>query len=308
MPDDSDTKHIQARLAQGGTAADIAEEGYRVCRLNASLRRDLDDAKDKLTASLLNENDAARVIRSLVEKGAPVKDITDEAYRVCLLNSHLMKTESRIQADLRMVKQKMAVKDDALSEMRAEYPAARKFMRRAWELLQKEEINIPDDMQMAYRALMTPDGHDWQRKLGLGKDTCISAKNRGKSRKESAKVQKQTEKVEAKETVGKSELQTGEGKAKNKEEKEGVVVNTEPEESNYLFRTHQGRMHDMGAPPTNQNLDSEPTGSEPKTPLRPFNKRKATGMEGPIVKKPRIDADHHQGKDRTVLDNGEIGQ
>jgi hypothetical protein len=48
MDNDIDTWRIRARLDNYGTPKEIAEEGYRVCRLNASLRRDLEEAQPKL--------------------------------------------------------------------------------------------------------------------------------------------------------------------------------------------------------------------------------------------------------------------
>lgn len=62
---DYDSKRICDRLATGGTAADVAEEGYGICRLNVSLRRDLDEARQQLRSPMSddNDNDGRRVAR-----------------------------------------------------------------------------------------------------------------------------------------------------------------------------------------------------------------------------------------------------
>lgn len=123
LRNDSDTTRIQARLASGGTAADPAEEGYRLCGINASLRRELTAAK---AVPLTTDNEAAR-IKARLDNNATPQDMAEEAYRICRVHAHAKKDKARVQAELREVKKQVAVKDDALAKMRVEYPRCARF-------------------------------------------------------------------------------------------------------------------------------------------------------------------------------------
>jgi hypothetical protein len=206
MSDDNDTKRIQALLAEGGSAL--------------AHRKDL------------------------------VEEINKEACRVRLLNALLKKSADQAEAELREAKAQLheakaqiAVKDDALSEMRAEYPAMRKLLGRTWGFLKSRQINIPRDLRMAYNALMVPDWHDWQGRNGLRTDSRVSGQNRDKTKKERVGPYEQMDKVKAGKRVGKLELQNSKAKVKIEEQEEGTVVKTEPE-SDRLSSTQHGRVHD----------------------------------------------------------------
>jgi len=62
------------------------------------------------------------------------------------------------KAELRLLKQKMAVKEDALEEMRADYSKMRKVMQRAFGLLEQRKVKIPEDLKAEYDKLMEQDG------------------------------------------------------------------------------------------------------------------------------------------------------
>jgi hypothetical protein len=121
-------------------------------QLNASPPHGLDNEKGKRVAPLSSDESAAHS-KDLV------KDITKEANRVCLQNSRLKKTLNQAEADLRQAKIQLAVKEDALDEMRTEYPVMRKLLERTWGILNSERTYtpIPSDMSTAYDALMAPE-------------------------------------------------------------------------------------------------------------------------------------------------------
>jgi hypothetical protein len=60
LNNDADSARIQAHLISGGTAADTAEDAYRLCHINASLRRELDAAKATIAALLATNNGTAK--------------------------------------------------------------------------------------------------------------------------------------------------------------------------------------------------------------------------------------------------------
>ncbi|EAT88680.1 hypothetical protein HBH56_065010 [Parastagonospora nodorum] len=155
LSNDPDTTRIQARLASGGTAASLAEEAYRLCRINASLRRELAAAK---AVPFTTDNEAARIKARLDDNPTP-REMAEEAYRMCRLNAHAKKDKDRVQAELREAKKQMAVKDDALSEMREEYPEMRRILVRAFGLLKARNVDVPEDLSEAYRAVMDAERH-----------------------------------------------------------------------------------------------------------------------------------------------------
>jgi hypothetical protein len=155
LGNDPDTTRIQARLASGGTAASLAEDAYRLCRINASLRRELAAAK---AVPFTTDNEAARIKARLDDSPTP-KEMAEEAYRMCRVNAHAKKDKDRVQAQLREVKKQMAVKDDALTEMREEYPEMRRILVRAFGLLKARNVDVPEDLSEAYRAVMDVERH-----------------------------------------------------------------------------------------------------------------------------------------------------
>ncbi|OAL06566.1 hypothetical protein IQ06DRAFT_208658 [Phaeosphaeriaceae sp. SRC1lsM3a] len=193
LPSSPETARIKACLESGGTAADLAEEGYRVCRLNASLRRELEEAKRALYSTLLNDNDVARN-NNRIDDAASVKEVAEEAYRVCRVNAHLRKSNKELQGALRQAKKKLAVKDDALSEMRAEYPEMRHLLQRAMGLM-KDRSNIPANFKKAYSTIMSENKNDWQPRLGTKKYPRTSAEKKEKVKEKKDEKKKEPEKT-----------------------------------------------------------------------------------------------------------------
>jgi hypothetical protein len=287
MRNDTDTERIRLRLASGGSAADLAEEGYRVCRKNASLRRSLDEAKRELHAPLPTDNDSAR-IQNRLDNGGTANDIAEEAYRVCRVNAHLRKSANSVQADVRGMKQRMAVKDDALSEMRSEYPEMRKVLQRTWKLLESENVKVPNDLRRAYDTLTTLDGHDWQAHKGRRRGVRLTKEGQAEAKKEKDNAEPQKKKEQDKGKGKGKAKKDGEGNGQTKEQEKAKEVeeNTEPDLST-LFG------------------DSDVPVAEPVPPVS--KKRKAGQMEGPVAKKAKMAANDIEDRDdREGSEEGEI--
>jgi hypothetical protein len=139
--DDNDIARIRNRLEGGADAAEVASEGYRVCRINAFLRRDIQQARDEIRKNRTN-------------------------------------------------RQRQAVQEDALKELREELPATRQMLERVWGLLEQRKVKIPDDVKADYQALKAKDLHEWQPRKGV--KTAKSAAAKGK------KVDKPNTKAERK--------------------------------------------------------------------------------------------------------------
>ncbi|KAH7077255.1 hypothetical protein FB567DRAFT_534875 [Paraphoma chrysanthemicola] len=280
MSSDPDTERIRARLTTSGTAAEIVEEAYRVCRLNTSLRRDLDEATDQLFSPMSKDDDSAR-IKNRLGDGATVKQVAEEAYRVCRINAYLRKNKDEVQAELRVLKKRSAITEDVLQELRPEAAATRKVLDRAWKLIASRKIKIPDDLAAAYAALNAKDEYDWQPRKGA---------------KASKRLTKQEEDEKRRELQRKKSGKKDKGKAK------------EPEEIKFLLHTHEGKTYDLRVPLADQDEiddeDEEDTKSIRSEPgdtadgvaiadnVAAGKKRKNNSTPDQKSKMPKIDTDH----------------
>lgn len=263
LSSDPETARIKACLESGGTAAEVAEEAYRICHLNASLRLELEEAKRALYSPQLTDNDVAR-INSRIDDGASIKEVAEEAYRVCRTNAHLRKSSKEVQGALREAKKKLAVKDDALSKMRAEYTEMRHLLHRAHSLM-KGRINIPADFRKAYNAIMSEDMYDWQPRLGTKKYPRTSAEEKKKSQ---------------------------DGKEK-KEEKEKA----KPEKPKILLHMEHGKAYDLSKPIADQEAEADEGEVGEAVPrMSPSKKRKSTVLEASETKRARVDSDLEEGE------------
>jgi hypothetical protein len=159
MRNDTDTECIRLRFTSDGTAADLAEESYHVCRMKASLRRELDEAKREVHAPLSTDDDIAH-IQARLDDGGMVQEIAEEAYRVCRANTHLRKSANSMQADMHEMRKKMAVKNDASGEVRSEISEMRRLLERAWGLLDIHKVKVPDELRRAYDTMRMWNGYD----------------------------------------------------------------------------------------------------------------------------------------------------
>jgi hypothetical protein len=287
MRNDTDTERICLRLACGDSAADLAEEGYRVCRMNAHLRRSLDEAKRELHAPLPTDNDSAR-IQERLDNGGTANDIAEEAYCVCRINAHLRKSANSVQADVRGMKQKMAVKDDALSEMRSEYPEMRRVLLRTWKLLESENVKVPDDLRRAYDTLTTLNGHDWQAHKGRRRGVRLRKEGQAKAKKDKDNAEPQKKK--------KKEQDKGKGRAKKDEEGNGQTQ--EKDKAKEIKKRSKTDLASLSG-------DSDTSIAEPDPPVS--KKRKAGQMEGPMAKKAKMSINEIEHEDdREGSEEGEI--
>jgi hypothetical protein len=268
MSNNTDTERIRLRLASGGTAADLAEEGYRVCRMNASLRRELDEAKRELHAPLPTDNDTAR-IQNRLDNGDTAKEIAEEAYRVCRINAHLRKSANSMKADMREMKKKMAVKDDALSELRSEYPEVRKVLQRTWRLLENENVNVPTDLRKACDALTMLDGYDWQTRKGSRRHVRLTKEHQAKSKKGKGNLEPQKKKGQDK----------GKGKGEAKKDGEGRNKTQEQDKAKEVEKKAEPDLPSLFC-------DSHASIAEPDPPVS--KKRKGGDMEGRVAKRAKI--------------------
>lgn len=169
---------IRNRLQGGAYAAEVASEGYRVCRINAFLQRDLQQARDEIRKN-------------------------------------------------RIDRQRQAVQEDALRELRDELPATRQMLERLWVLLEQRKVKIPDDVKADYQALKPRDSYDWQPRQGA--KTVKSAVAKGQ-RTETSKTK--TERKAERLRVDKLHERL-EGKAK---------------QTTFLLHTPDGEMYDARKP------------------------------------------------------------
>ncbi|KAJ8109807.1 hypothetical protein OPT61_g7189 [Boeremia exigua] len=75
-------------------------------------------------------------------------------------NAALRADLKTVRANLHASKQKQAVMEDALSELRQEFPATRNLLRAIWGFLDTRKIKIPEDLTNEYLALRHGDPLD----------------------------------------------------------------------------------------------------------------------------------------------------
>ncbi|CAN9242665.1 unnamed protein product [Alternaria alternata] len=208
MDNDPDTQRILARLVNYGTTQEIAEEGFRVCRVNADLRAKLDKVKkvaattaaviatDAITAAALT---TAAIAHSSAVSASMAASTSPTAGTIPILKRNTAVPTSTIPTippqgqprAIKALKNKIAVMEDALAEMRNEAPKMRECMAWMWDIIGKECMNhIPKQLKDMYHETMVVDLVDWQPngrvKGGKGKDDLKNTKG-----KEEVKVKKE---------------------------------------------------------------------------------------------------------------------
>ncbi|CAN9327861.1 unnamed protein product [Alternaria alternata] len=199
---------ILARLVNYGTPQEVAEEGFRVCRVNADLRAKLDKVKkvaattaaviatDAITAAALT---TAAIAHSSAVSASMAASTSPTAGTIPILKRNTAVPTSTIPAippqgqprAIKALKNKIAVMEDALAEMRNEAPKMRECMAWMWDIIGKECMNhIPKQLKDMYHETMVVDLVDWQPngrvKGGKGKDDLKNTKG-----KEEVKVKKE---------------------------------------------------------------------------------------------------------------------
>ena len=74
------------------------------------------------------------------------------------------------KATIKALKNRVAVMEDALSEMRREAPKMRESMAWMWEIIGDNRVHVPRDLRDMYHGSMTVDAVDWMggKKVGGG--------------------------------------------------------------------------------------------------------------------------------------------
>jgi len=113
----------------------------------------------KQSEPLPDDNDTKRITAHL-NTSASALNIGQEAYRLCRINALLRADLKKVRAELRSSKQKQAVMEDALEEMRAELPPTQDLLDRLWKVVPKKKIS--PYLKAQYTALRDGDSFDFQ--------------------------------------------------------------------------------------------------------------------------------------------------
>ncbi|KAI4637932.1 hypothetical protein J4E83_000750 [Alternaria metachromatica] len=159
MEYDPDTQRIRARLDNYATPQEIAEEAYRVCRKNAELRKELESVKKSIVVPThLPVPSATTPTTSSSSSNTTIADaITTTAGTV----SAPPDPTATAKATIKALKNRVAVMEDALSEMRREAPKMRETMAWMWEIIGDARVHVPRDLRDMYHGSMTVDAIDW---------------------------------------------------------------------------------------------------------------------------------------------------
>ncbi|KAI4692292.1 uncharacterized protein J4E84_003261 [Alternaria hordeiaustralica] len=159
MEYDPDTQRIRARLDNYATPAEIAEEAYRVCRKNAELRKELENVKKSVVVPThLPIPVVTTSTTPSSSSNTPMADaITTTAGNVSAPPDPTADAKATIKA----LKNRVAVMEDALSEMRREAPKMRESMAWMWEIIGDNRVHVPRDLRDMYHGSMTVDAIDW---------------------------------------------------------------------------------------------------------------------------------------------------
>ncbi|KAL1654809.1 hypothetical protein SLS61_002558 [Didymella pomorum] len=112
-------------------------------------------------------DDDTKRITTALDTDASSLDIGQVACRLCRINALLRADLKKARAELRSSKQKPAVMEDALHEMRIELPPTQDLLDRVWKVVPKKKLKL--DMKKQYNALRDGDWFDVQPEYKLPK-------------------------------------------------------------------------------------------------------------------------------------------
>ncbi|KAJ4986607.1 hypothetical protein SVAN01_07916 [Stagonosporopsis vannaccii] len=112
--------------------------------------------------TISEDSGAMRVADALVAHTAATKELAQEADRLYRANELLREDLRKQRVELRESKQRQAVMEDALDEMRAELPPIQDFLTRIWQFSQDSGLQMPGGLSSEYRALKSGDPFDVQ--------------------------------------------------------------------------------------------------------------------------------------------------
>ncbi|CAN9253524.1 unnamed protein product [Alternaria alternata] len=191
MDNNPDTQRVRARLNDCGTPQEIAEEGFRVCHVYYDPRAELDKVKKAAaTAALAHSSAVSAFMAVSTLSTAGTIPIVQRNTAVPTSTISAIPPQGQPRA-IKALKNKIAVMEDALAEMRNEAPKMRECMAWMWDIIGKECMNhIPKQLKDMYHETMVVDLVDWQPngrvKGGKGKDDLKNTKG-----KEEVKVKKE---------------------------------------------------------------------------------------------------------------------
>jgi len=174
------------------------------------------------TPKLAEDDSPKRILATLAPHIVAAEELTSEVNRLQRANNLLREDLKKQHVDLRASKQKQAVMEDALEEMRAELPPTHDLLTRMWSLLESSGLKIPDGMVKEYKALKRGDRFD------TAPARKVSRTKRG--RREGARSRKVDMKND---WVGEQAALFGKG------------TTTSREETWTLLHSHDGRAYDM---------------------------------------------------------------
>ncbi|KAI4617347.1 hypothetical protein J4E80_005550 [Alternaria sp. BMP 0032] len=171
MEYDPDTQRIRARLDAYATPQEIAEEAYRVCRKNAELRKELENVKKSVVVP--THHAVSVVTTSTTPSSSSNTTMTSPAITTAgTVSAQPDPTATaETKATIKALKNRVAVMEDALSEMRREAPKMRESMAWMWEIIGDNRVHVPRDLRDMYHGSMTVDAVDWMggKKVGGGR-------------------------------------------------------------------------------------------------------------------------------------------
>lgn len=215
------------------------------------------------------------------------------------IKDYLRKKADKTQAELREAKQKIAVKDDALSEMRPKYREMRTMLQRAWGLLQNKNVRVPEDMVNAYASIISPDLNVWQTRKTSKKGAAAGKQDKNESQTKAKGKGKEA----SKDTRAQKKKDGDKGKKKEGEKK------SKPEKIKFLLHTQNGKTYDLAFPLSDQDSEAsdceteaepEPQAETNKQPSQASKKHKATSMDESASKKRRIEEASEEAEGEVV--------
>lgn len=112
-----------------------------------------------LTA-LAGDSDTKHLIAAIALHAAAPDELTQQAQRLCCVNAALRDDLRKSRDELRTSKQKQAVMEDALGEMRAELSPTRDVLTRVWDFAQSRGLQVPEELKREYESLVVGDPFD----------------------------------------------------------------------------------------------------------------------------------------------------
>jgi hypothetical protein len=144
-----------------GTPKEIAEEGYRICRINAELREEVERLKKNAVPTHSSAASASTSSATTTTTTTTPGISTDGTTTTATATN---------KATMRALKNRVAVMEDALAEMRSEAPKLREVTAWMWDIIgEYRGVYVPRQLRDLYHETMIVDAEDWQAKKKSGR-------------------------------------------------------------------------------------------------------------------------------------------